>query len=159
MRLTPILAAATLALSSTVAMAQMGAPGGATGSSPGGAIGGAGAAQAPQHTPAVNPLTAQDVSHFSGAAVYGSDGKRVGSVSTELMDPASKKIDKLVVNVGAVLGLGGHKVAMPIDQFKWDTQKEGFTIAKTGDEMKQMPEWADASDSHAVSGSSTPPAH
>jgi len=39
------------------------------------------------------------------------------------MDPLSKKLDRLVVSSGGVLGIGGHRVAIPIDQFKWDTDK------------------------------------
>ncbi|HUK57600.1 MAG TPA: PRC-barrel domain-containing protein [Stellaceae bacterium] len=154
MRLTPMMVAATLAATMGTAMAQVGPagpPASATQRSPG-------MTQAPQHVPAVDPLKAQDVSHFDGAAVYGSDGSKIGSISTELMDPATHQINKLVVNVGAVLGMGGHKVAMPLDQFKWDTQKEGLTVEKTAADMKGMPAWAEASATEG-SGSSTAPTH
>lgn len=156
MRLMSVMVAAALAMSTSAAMAQ-GAPGGiGSAGPPSGAAGGPGLTQAPQHVPAVDPLTAQDVSHFSGTAVYGSGGKKLGSVSTELMDPKTHRIDRLVVTVGGVLGMGGHKVAMSLDQFRWDSQKEGFAVAKTGDELKSMPAWAEAG-STSGSGSSTPP--
>ena len=35
------------------------------------------------------------------------------------MDPDSKKIDRLVVKTGGVLGVGGHRFALPVDQFSW----------------------------------------
>jgi len=83
----------------------------------------------------------EDVSKLSGAAVHGSDDSKIGSVSTVLMNPESKTIDRLVVNSGGVLGVGGHKVAIPIDQFKWDGEKDAYRLAKTADDLKSMPEW------------------
>jgi sporulation protein YlmC with PRC-barrel domain len=83
----------------------------------------------------------EDVSKISGTAVYGSDDSKIGSVSTVLMNPESKTIDRLVVNSGGILGVGGHKVAVPIDQLTWDSDKGAFKIAKTTDDVKSMPEW------------------
>jgi sporulation protein YlmC with PRC-barrel domain len=98
------------------------------------------AAPAPR-TPAPDPLKMEDVSKISGSTVYGNDDSKIGSVSTVLMNPESKTIDRLVVNEGGVLGVGGHKVALPVDQFKWDSDKGGFKVAKSTDDLKSMPEW------------------
>lgn len=92
-------------------------------------------------TPAPDPFKMEDVSKITGSAVYGSDGSKIGSVSTLLMKPESKTIDRLVVSEGGVLGVGSHKVALPIDQFSWDSDKDGFKVAKTADDLKSMPEW------------------
>jgi len=92
-------------------------------------------------TPAPDPLKMEDVSKISGFAVYGTDDSKVGSVSTVLMNPANKTIDRLVVNSGGLLGVGGHKVAIPVDQFKWDGEKDAYRLAKTADDLKSMPEW------------------
>jgi sporulation protein YlmC with PRC-barrel domain len=92
-------------------------------------------------TPAPDPLKMEDVSKISGFAVYGTDDSKVGSVSTVLMNPANKTIDRLVVNSGGVLGVGGHKVAIAVDQFKWDGEKDAYRLAKTADDLKSMPEW------------------
>ena len=92
-------------------------------------------------TPTPDPLKMEDVSKISGTAVYGADNSKIGSVSTVLMNPESKTIDRLVVSAGGVLGVGGHKVALPIDQFAWDGDKGAFKVAKTTDDMKAMPEW------------------
>src|SRR5258708_24150004 len=92
-------------------------------------------------TPAPNPLKMEDVSKISGSAVYGADDSKIGSVSTVLMNPSSKTIDRFVVSAGGVLGVGGHKVALPVDQFTWDGDKGGFKVAKTTDDLKSMPEW------------------
>jgi sporulation protein YlmC with PRC-barrel domain len=162
MRLVSITAAA-LALSTSVAFAQMAPTPGGLSTTPGGggaagSIGGPGVTQAPR-IPAVNPLATEDVSHISGTAVYGSDDKKIGSVSNVLMKPDSKTIDRLVVAQGGLLGVGAHHVVLPVDQFKWDSEKEGFTIGKTSDDLKSMTEWQDPSRAAtSVSGSSTPPA-
>ena len=92
-------------------------------------------------TPAPDPLKMEDVSKITGTAVYGSDDSKVGSVSTLLMNPSSKTIDRFVVSAGGVLGVGGHKVALPVDQFTWDADKGGFKVTKTTDDLKSMPEW------------------
>jgi sporulation protein YlmC with PRC-barrel domain len=92
-------------------------------------------------TPAPDPLKMEDVSKISGSAVYGADNSKIGSVSTVLMNPESKTIDRLVVSAGGVLGVGGHKVALPVDQFAWDSEKNGFKLTRTTDDLKAMPEW------------------
>ena len=91
--------------------------------------------------PAPNPLDSQDVSKLNGADVYGADGHKIGDVSTALMDPSTKVIDRLVVSSGGVLGIGMHYVVLPIADFSWDAQKAGFRIAETAKDVKAMPEW------------------
>lgn len=92
-------------------------------------------------TPMKNPLASEDTSQIDGTSVAGSDGNKVGSVSTVLMDPSSKKVDRLVVAEGGVLGVGAHRVALPVDAFSWDGQNHHFVIQKTADDLKAMPEW------------------
>jgi len=91
--------------------------------------------------PVANPLTMEDVSQVKGSPVFGSDDKRIGSVSTVLMKPESKTIDRMVVGEGGMLGVGTHYVALPITDFTWDAQAAAFKIAKTADDVKAMPEW------------------
>lgn len=95
-------------------------------------------------TPQPNPLAQEDLSRVKGADVYGRDDKKIGSIDTVLMNPQSKTVDRLVVKTGGVLGVGGHDVAMPVDQFSWDANREVFKVAKTGDELKSMPAWQSA---------------
>jgi sporulation protein YlmC with PRC-barrel domain len=111
-------------------------------------------AQAPAPKPAVNPLTQNVVSNIEGTAVYGEKNDKIGHVSDVLMDPQSKKIDRLVVSSGGVLGVGGHRVAIPIDQFKWDSKNGGFMLSKTEAQLKSMPEWVEGSGT--MTGSSAP---
>src|SRR5437763_15107140 len=116
----PIAAAAVLAMLSVAASAQTTSPSTPRPASPG-------ATSAPvQREPAVNPLTKDDVSNIEGTAVYGGDDAKIGYVSSLLAVPNSKKVDRLVVDARGMLGMGGHRVAMPIDQFKWDPDKGAF---------------------------------
>jgi hypothetical protein len=142
MRTSLFAATAALALVAAPVMAQ--APGSSTTPRPGGAPGATGQTAVPR-APMPNPLTQEDVSRVKGTDVYGTDDKKIGSVDTVLMNPQSKSIDRLVVKTGGVLGVGGRDVALPVDQFNWDSSKEGFRLSKTADELKNMPEWKAAS--------------
>jgi sporulation protein YlmC with PRC-barrel domain len=139
-----LLAGPALAQSSSSSAPPAGsAPGGLTRTSPTTPPGAAATAPAP--IPAPDPLTMEDTADIKGSAVYGSDNKKIGSVSAVLMQPTSKTIDRLVVNEGGLLGVGGHRVALPVSDFKWNGDKDAFVIGKTADELKAMPEWKAAS--------------
>ena len=105
--------------------------------------------------PMKDPLSSEDVAQIDGSSVVASDGTSIGKVSTVLMDPSSKKIDRLVVAEGGVLGVGSHKVALPVDSFHWDSQKREFTIQKTADDLKAMPEWTQPQLAEAPVGGSS----
>jgi sporulation protein YlmC with PRC-barrel domain len=149
MRKLPIAAVAALALMTGVASAQSTSP-----SSPARPAPGATAAPI-QKEAAINPLSQEDVSKIEGTTVYGSDDGKIGHVSTALMDPSSKKIDRLVVTAGGVLGVGGHRVAIPVEQFSWDADKGAFKLNTTVAELKQMPEWVEGQ--QTMTGSSLSP--
>ena len=150
MRAIAIAAVSTFALISAPAFAQTTPSAGGMGTSPPaaathtGGMGGTTAHPAASQ-PQPNPLTKADVSKITGTDVYGSDDKKIGSISTELMKPDSKTIDRLVVSTGGVLGVGAHYVALPIDQFSWDSNKSGFKISSTEKELAGMPAWHEQS--------------
>ena len=149
------LAVAAVALLSTSALAQT--PSGRTPSSSSPS-----ATSAPaQPQPKINPLTQEDTSRIEGTTVYGGDGKEIGHVSEVLMNTESKKIDRLVVTSGGFVGIGGHRVALPLDQFSWDGAKGAFTVPTTDAKLQSMPEWsqgATATGSSQPSGSASAPA-
>ena len=150
MRKLPIAAVAALALMTGVAAAQNST----SPSSPARPAPGATAAPI-QKEAAINPLSQEDVSKIEGTSVYGSDDGKIGHVSTSLMDPTSKKIDRLVVTAGGVLGVGGHRVAIPVEQLSWDADKGAFKLNTTLAELKQMPEWVEGQ--QTMTGSSLSP--
>ena len=129
-------AAAALMLSTGAVMAQNAAP-----SAPA-TMPRAGTAPAQiHHPPAVNPLAQSDVSKIEGTGVYGADNKSVGHVSDVLIDPSTKKIDRLVVAVGGVFGIGSRHVALSLNKFSWDSSKGAFKVAETLTTLKTMPDW------------------
>ena len=144
----------TSLLAATAAIALLAAPVMAQTTSPRPAGGTAAPAAAPR-APMPNPLTQEDVSKIKGTNVYGTDDKKIGDIDTVLINPSSKTIDRMVVKAGGVLGVGGHDVAVPVDQFTWDTAKEGFKLSKTTDELKAMPEWKSASSRSTTSSGSS----
>ena len=137
MRKFPIATVAALALMTGAASAQMTTPD----NSPRTPAPGATMAPAAKPRPAINPLTQEDVSRIDGTGVYGSDDSKIGHISTILMNPGTKQIDRLVVSSGGMLGVGSHLVAVPVEQFKWDADKGVFHLSTTVADMKTKPEW------------------
>jgi sporulation protein YlmC with PRC-barrel domain len=148
MRTIPMAAAAVLMIASGMASAQTTSP-----RPPGAPAPSAATAPVPRPTP--DPLKQEDVSQLEGTGVYGGDNGKVGHISTVLMNPESKQIDRLVVTSGGVLGVGGHRVAIPLDKFTWDADKGAFRLPMTTANLKAMPEWAEGAET--ATGSSTPP--
>jgi len=156
MRKNLLVAASVLALVAAPALAQTTSPGAPSTPRSGGT--GANPSSATEASRKADPLTQDDVWEIKGAAVYGSDDKKIGSIATVLMNPESRTIDRLVVGAGGLLGVGARDVVMPIDQFRWDAAKGGFRIAKTENDMKKMPEWKAAlGNGGGASGSTTGP--
>ena len=155
MRLRVITAVSSLALLAGPALAQTQSPPSSMGRA--GPMNTPGATAARPRAPMPNPLTMEDVSQIKGTAVYDSSGQKIGSVSTVLMQPSSKTIDRLVVGEGGILGVGSHHVALPVDAFSWDAQKDGFTLAKTAADLKSMPEWQQQELTQAPAGGAKEP--
>src|SRR3977135_1136334 len=113
MRKLPIAAVAALALMTGVASAQSTSPSNPARPAPG-------ATAAPvQKEAAINPLSQEDVSKIEGTTVYGSDDGKIGHVSTALMDPSSKKIERLGVPAGGGPRVGGPPDAAPAHEVVW----------------------------------------
>ncbi|MGH6989614.1 MAG: PRC-barrel domain-containing protein [Stellaceae bacterium] len=114
--------------------------------------------------PKPDPLNQADVSKIIGTTVYGSGGKDIGDISNVLMKPETKKIDRLVVHSGGVLGVGGRYVAVALTQFSWNAQKGVLTVSKTQKDINKMAEWKPSKSTSAPAttkgiGSGTPPSH
>jgi hypothetical protein len=153
MRKFPIAAVAAVALMAGTASAQVTPPSSTTRTPTPGAT--TAPAPAAKPAPAVNPLAQEDVSRIDGTGVYGSDDSKIGHISTVLMNPGSKQIDRMVISSGGVLGVGSHRVAMPVDKFTWDGDKGVFRLQTTVADLKGQPEWVEGP--QTATGSSTAP--
>ena len=131
----PIAAFSAFALFAAVSSAQTTAPTSPRAATP--------APAAARPAPAPNPLKSEDVSYLTGNSVYGSDDNKLGHVSNVLMNPDSKAIDRLVVTSGGVLGVGSHRVALPVNDFSWDADKGAFKLSRTAEQIKAAPEWVE----------------
>ncbi len=107
----------------------------------------------PVNRDAINPLTEGLLSRIRGTAVYGSDERWIGHVATVLIDPRTRRIDRLVVAAGGILGFGSHPVAIAVNQFSWDAYKRVFRLPATLAFVKSMPAW---SESETATGSTQP---
>jgi hypothetical protein len=102
-----------------------------------------------------DPFKQEDVLQIKGASVYGSDNKKIGAITTVLMRPDSRQIDRVVVGAGGLLGVGAHNVALPVDQFRWDAEAGAFRIAQNEADLKAMPAWLASGADKEMSGSTT----
>jgi sporulation protein YlmC with PRC-barrel domain len=153
MRTIAIAAVSAVLLSSVSVYAQTPSSATTPGARPPGAA--APAAAAPRPTP--NPLKQEMVSNIEGTTVNGKDDSKIGHISEVLMDPDNKKIDRLVVKTGGVLGMGGHQFALPVDQFTWEADKGVLKVSMDEAAAKSQPEWVEGANNSGT-GSSTPPA-
>ena len=124
MRIIPI-AAAALALWGVAASAQT-MPGPYSSSIPVQST-----TRVPVNRDVINPLTEGLLSRIRGMAVYGSDEVKIGHVATVLIDPRTRRIDRLVVAAGGILGFGSHPVAIAVNQFVWDAYIRAFRLPAT----------------------------
>ncbi len=88
-------------------------------------------------------------SKFVGVPVIGMDHVRVGEIEDLLID-GSGQIRAVVIGVGGFLGLGEKSVAVPFDEFAWNTGDVSLTSGPSS-VVK-----ADAAPSQAVADKATP---
>jgi hypothetical protein len=94
-----------------------------------------------------------------GTAVYGMDGRKIGSVQRVMIDKVSGKIAYAVVSFGGFLGMGEEYFPMPWAALKYDTSLEGYRVNMTEDQLKGAPrfnrntdwDWADRSRDRTIS--------
>ena len=111
------------------------------------------ATRVPVNRDAINPLTEGLLSRIRGTAVYGSDERWIGHVATALIDPRTRRIDRLVVAAGGILGFGSHPVAIAVNQFVWDAYIRAFRLPATLSFVRSMPGWSEA---ETATGSTQP---
>ncbi|HEX8947549.1 MAG TPA: PRC-barrel domain-containing protein [Dissulfurispiraceae bacterium] len=74
-----------------------------------------------------------------GKPVYNDQNQKIGKAEDIIIAP-DKSISYIILEVGGFLGMGTHKVALPVDQFSW-TQKRLVLPGATKDALKKMPEF------------------
>jgi sporulation protein YlmC with PRC-barrel domain len=75
------------------------------------------------------------------ADVYNDDGKKIGKIEDMIVSPDGK-ISVAVIDVGGFLGVGKHRVAVPVDQFSDINAKKIVLPKATKETLKAMPEFS-----------------
>jgi sporulation protein YlmC with PRC-barrel domain len=79
-------------------------------------------------------------SKLVGAAVYNDEGKRIGKIEDMIVSPEGK-VSVAVIDVGGFLGIGKHRVAIPVDQFSDIMAKKLVLPKATKETLKALPEF------------------
>jgi hypothetical protein len=73
-----------------------------------------------------------------GSTVYDVHNRDIGSVKDVLLDPDGK-VNAVVLDVGAFLGMGGKYVTVSLSDFKTDNDR--LTLDRTKEELQSAPEF------------------
>jgi sporulation protein YlmC with PRC-barrel domain len=79
-------------------------------------------------------------SKLIGANVYNEQNQRIGKIEDMLVSPDGK-LSVAVIDVGGFLGIGKHRVAIPVDQFSDITAKRLVLPGATKEALKGLPEF------------------
>jgi len=74
------------------------------------------------------------------ADVYNDENKKIGKIEDMIVSPDGK-VSVAVIDVGGFLGMGKHRVAIPVDQFSDINAKKLVLPKATKDALKAMPEF------------------
>jgi sporulation protein YlmC with PRC-barrel domain len=92
-------------------------------------------------------------SKMIGNTVYDVQNRSIGSVKDLILDK-SGKVDKVVLDVGSFLGIGGKYVAVPLNDVKTDHNR--LTLDRSKEQLQQMAAYR-LEDRNTGAGSSTSP--
>jgi sporulation protein YlmC with PRC-barrel domain len=79
-------------------------------------------------------------SKLIGASVYNDQNKRVGKIEDMIVSPDGK-MSVAVIDVGGFLGIGKHRVAIPVDEFADIQAKKLVLPGATKEALKELPEF------------------
>jgi sporulation protein YlmC with PRC-barrel domain len=74
------------------------------------------------------------------ADVYNDEGKKIGKIE-DMIVSSDGKVSAAVIDVGGFLGVGKHRVAVPVDQFSDISAKKIVLPKATKETLKAMPEF------------------
>jgi hypothetical protein len=80
-----------------------------------------------------------------GAAVYGADNQRIGSIERLMIDKVSGKVSYAVLGFGGFLGIGDDHYPLPWQAMKYDTNLGGYVTGITENQLKGAPKYGNES--------------
>lgn len=87
-----------------------------------------------------NTLIAAD--KVQGTAVYDASGERLGTIDSLMLNKRSGKVAYAVMSFGGFLGIGERYHPLPWDKLTYDTDKGGYNIGYTQDELRAGPTYS-----------------
>lgn len=74
-----------------------------------------------------------------GTAVYGSDGRKLGSIYNFMVDKVSGKVEYAVMSYGGIMGMGQRYYPLPWRTLSYDTREGGYRIDLTEEDLRHAP--------------------
>ena len=94
----------------------------------------------------VDTLTTANETHrliasdrVEGTRVYNRQGDKLGSIKNFMVDKASGRAQYAVIEFGGLLGIGNHFYPIPWDMLHYDTEKAGYLVDLTRDQLENAP--------------------
>lgn len=76
-----------------------------------------------------------------GTEVYGREGKKLGTIHNFMVDKVSGQVEYAVLMSGGFLGMGERYCPIPWRMLSYDTDKSGYRIEMTEQELKDAPSY------------------
>lgn len=77
-----------------------------------------------------------------GTAVYGSDGKKIGSIERVMIEKVGGKVSYAVLGFGGFLGIGDDHYPLPWQSLTYNPELGGYQVAITNDQLTGAPHYA-----------------
>jgi hypothetical protein len=94
----------------------------------------------PSSSEPAHPLIESD--HIEGTAVYGADGKRIGTIKRLVIEKVSGHVVYAVTAFGGFLGLGAEIHTIPWEQLHYDTALGGYRTCISESQLHKAPEFS-----------------
>lgn len=93
------------------------------------------------NTESTSPRSLISSERVEGTAVYGSDGKKLGSVDELMIDKHSGQVCYAVLEFGGFLGMGTDRYPLPWATLKYDTVKDGYVVPLDKSMLERAPRY------------------
>ncbi|MBB3979370.1 sporulation protein YlmC with PRC-barrel domain [Rhizobium azooxidifex] len=76
-----------------------------------------------------------------GTAVYGADGKHIGSIERLILDKRNGHVSYAVLSFGGFLGIGNDHYPLPWGKLNYDESLNGYRIDVTKEQVEAAPHY------------------
>jgi sporulation protein YlmC with PRC-barrel domain len=84
--------------------------------------------------------------HVEGAAVYGRDGKKIGTIERLMLDKQNGTVAYAVVQSGGLMAIERHHYPVEWSSLRFDANRKGYETSATLDELRSGPSELDGDD-------------